>query len=99
MSIDERIEAMTHTLELHVQMQQEHERRTQEHERRTQEQADQTMRQFGQVLEMISRLERIVTLHEAQHERHDEQFVEVMRKMDGLIDALRRGSNGSGYPA
>jgi hypothetical protein len=106
MTIDERLEALTHNLELHAGFQADAEKRQADAEKR---QADANKRHDDAIARIDRRLDRAIRLSvlDARRQRNrniefDEKMTQLAaaqvvteEKLQGLIDALRRGGNGN----
>jgi|SRR5450432_4003661 len=99
MTIDERLEALTHNLELHAGFQADAEKRQADAEKR---QADANKRHDDAIARIDRRLDRAIRLSvlDARRQRNrniefDEKMTQLAAALQGLIDAMRRGGNGN----
>ena len=92
MTIDERLEALTHSLELRAGFQADAEKR----------QAEANKRHDDAIARIDRRLDRAIRLSvlDARRQRNrniefDEKMTQLAAALQGLIDAMRRGGNGN----
>ena len=72
MTIDERIEALTHTVELLASFHRDHEKRMDEMEKKWDE-------RLGKMLDIVERLDRMIQIHDARLNGHDDRLDDLER--------------------
>lgn len=73
MNIDDRIEALTQTVELLAQMHQDIEKRADANEAKWNE-------RFGKMLDIVERLDKMIQIHETRHNGHDDRLDNLERR-------------------
>jgi hypothetical protein len=73
MNIDDRIEALTQTVKLLAQMHLDNEKKATANEAKWNE-------RFGKMPDIVERLDKIIQIHEARHDGHDDRLDNLDRR-------------------
>jgi hypothetical protein len=80
MTIDERLEALTHSVELLAAMQRDHEQQAAEWQRQAAERNVQLDRRLAEIMESINTLGRIAGLHQDRLDDHEERLDDLEKQ-------------------
>jgi hypothetical protein len=80
MNIDDRIEALKQTVELMAQMHRDNEERAAANEVKWDANEAKWNERFGKMPDIVERLDKIIQIHEARHNGHDDRLDNLERR-------------------